>query len=50
MPTAEGFIELGFAKPAAACQYSVEMQRQNGARMTMQVTGQHLMKLARNTK
>lgn len=47
MPTAEAFIELGFVKPAPACQYSVEMQHQNGARMTMQVASQDLLKLAR---
>ena len=47
VPTAS-FIELGFAKPAPACQYMVEMQHQNGARMTMQVTdSRDLMKLAR---
>jgi len=45
-PTAS-FIELGFAKPAPTCQYSVEMQHQNGARMTMQVPSQDLIKLAR---
>ncbi len=42
------FIELGFARPESSCRCIVEMQHQNGARMTIQVTeSQDMMKLAR---
>lgn len=46
MPTTAAFIELGFDKSSPSCQCSVEMKHQNGARMTMQVTSQDLIKLA----
>ncbi len=40
VPTAS-FIELGFAEPSLPFKGIIEMQHQNGARMTMQITDSH---------